>query len=95
MAHELRIPQKVLNDSEARELLRVWISGDAQTFALRPDAWSDPAAWGLLLVDLARQVAQGYAQKLGVDAEAVLARIKEGFDAEWAVPTDVPPGDQG
>jgi Domain of unknown function (DUF5076) len=94
MTHELRIPEEVLNDSEARELLRVWISGDVQRFALRPDAWSDPAAWGLLLVDLARQVVRGYVQKLGGDPEAVLARIKEGFDAEWTVPTDVPPGSQ-
>jgi hypothetical protein len=86
--HELRIPDEALNGPDAREILRVWISGDAQVFALRPDAWSDPAAWGLLLVDLARHVARGYTQKCGGDPEAVLSRIKAGLDAEWAVSTD-------
>jgi hypothetical protein len=36
-----------------------------------------------LLVDLARHVAQAYAQGEGADPAQVLARIREGFDAEW------------
>ncbi len=88
VAIELRVPQEVLDDPESRELLRVWLSGESQRFVLRPDVWDDPAAWGLLLADLARHVAYAYAQKQGGDPERVLERIKAGFDAEWISPTD-------
>ena len=88
MATALRVPQEIIDDPQARELLSVWLSGESQRFVLRPDVWDDPAAWGLLLVDLARQVAYGYAQQRGRDPNEVLERIKAGFDAEWTSPTD-------
>ena len=87
MPKNLRLPDSVLEDPDAEEILRVWITGDAQRFALNPDAWEDPASWGLLLVDLARHAAQAIATKHGTNAEVVLARIKEGFDVEWSNPT--------
>jgi hypothetical protein len=86
--NELRIPDDALRDPKAREILRVWISRDAQGFASRPDVWSDPAAWGLLLADVARQVARGYSQTHGSDPAVVLSRIRAGLDAEWKHPTD-------
>ena len=85
---ELRLPNDAIKDPQASEILRVWISGENQGFVSRPDVWDDPAAWGLLLVDVARQIAQGYCQKHGGDPETVLSRIKEGLDAEWLAPTD-------
>ncbi len=54
------------------------------------EAWSDPAAWGILLVDIARHVAIAYQGADGRDANVVLARVKAGFDAEWTCPTDSP-----
>jgi hypothetical protein len=88
----LRIPDEVTNEPDAREILRVWVTGDVQRFALRGDAWSDPAAWGLLFVDLARHVARAHCELHGGAPEVVLARLREGFDAEWATPTDTSPG---
>ena len=84
---ELQVPPAVINDKQAVELLRVWLSGGKQHISIRYDAWDDSAVWGLLLVDLARMVAQGHAQNQGRDANAVLGRIKEAFDAEWSFPT--------
>jgi hypothetical protein len=51
--------------------------------------WSDPAAWGLLLVDIARHASLAY-EREGRDRAETLARIREGFDAEWSSPTDEP-----
>jgi len=65
----------------------VWaVNNNAQHFVIKPDVWSDPAAWGLLLVDIARHVARGLATSSQSEAE-VLARIKSGFDVEWEQPT--------
>ncbi len=73
----------------AREILRAWAAPDGSTqFTLRI-TWEDPAAWGLLLVDLAEHAANAY-QREGRDKEEVRLRIREGFDAEWSDPTDQP-----
>ena len=52
----------------------------------------DPAAWGILLVDLARHAASSYEQTSGLDRDAALERIKDGIDAEWNSATDTPSG---
>jgi Domain of unknown function (DUF5076) len=50
--------------------------------------WKDPAAWGILLADLARHVAHAYEQNAGLDKRTTLERIKDGFGAEFESPTD-------
>jgi hypothetical protein len=73
--------------SSAVEVLRVWAApGSPQQLTLRT-AWKDPGAWGVMLVDIARQAAQAYANQ-GQDPEIALARIRELFDAEWSQPID-------
>jgi len=46
----------------------------------------------VLLVDLARHVANAYEQAGGDDRAEVLALIREAFEAEWEMPTDDPSG---
>lgn len=88
-SQELQPPPIAASNPQAIEILRVWAApGSPQQVALRT-AWKDPAAWGLLLVDLARHVARAYEQE-GLLQAATLARIREGFDAEWSSPTDRP-----
>ena len=41
-----------------------------------------------MLVDLAHHVANAYEQGAGTDRLEALARIREGFDAEWESSTD-------
>ncbi|MBA3393422.1 MAG: DUF5076 domain-containing protein [Deltaproteobacteria bacterium] len=84
---ELPIPAAIARDKGARDVLRVWTGGDDNhTIVLRSDEWEDPAVWGMLLADLARHVAASYAEA-GADPDAVLDRVREGFDAEWESPT--------
>lgn len=86
---ELAPPPVAAEDPEARELLRVWAPpGAGPQVVLRP-TWSDPAAWGLLLVDIAKHAALAYGRE-GQDSDAVLDRIWEYLDAERARPTDEP-----
>lgn len=96
MKNELRalpIPPIAVNDKKAIEIARIWASHGAQQVSLQSDLWEDPAAWGIMLVDLARHVANCYHQKNGSKYEHILQRIREGFDAEWTVPTDEPSGE--
>lgn len=85
---ELQRPEAASGDPNSLEVLRVWIVRGDQHVALRTGVWEDPAAWGLLLVDLAKHVANAYEQGGGPDRAEVLKRIKAGLDAEWASPTD-------
>ena len=87
MADELSIPPEAIR-TNGFEVCRVWIAGEGQQIALRTDVWEDHAAWGLLLVDLARHIARAHAGDSADEYAAILDRIKEGFDAEWDNPTD-------
>ena len=54
---ELHIPDAAKKDSNAFEILRIWIAGGSQHVSLKTGVWEDPAAWGLMLADLAKHVA--------------------------------------
>jgi hypothetical protein len=88
MPKELPIPDPVIHSQRAIELVRVWAADGAQHVSIATELWKDPAAWGLVLVDLARHVAAAYSQNAGVDEKDALVRIREGFDAEWSEPSD-------
>ena len=88
----LPVPPAAQADANAIELLRVWAANGQQHVSLVTNVWPDPAAWGILLVDLAKHVAYAYQQTSGKDFDGVLKRIKEGFDAEWVAATDKPTG---
>ena len=89
---ELLIPQTAEADPNAFEVARLWIANQGQHVSLRVGVWSDPAAWGVLLADLARHVANAYAQESSLDANETLQRIKAGFDVEMTHATDNPSG---
>ena len=88
---ELALPP-LAHDTNAREVLRVWaVNGQSQECVLQP-TWRDPAAWGLLLVDIARHAARAYALQGDQSEEQAMGRILAGLTAELSVPTD--PGRQ-
>lgn len=89
---QLPIPPVAERDVQALELLRVWASAGQQHISLATNVWDDPAAWGIMMVDLAKHIASAYQQTTGNDYDSALKRIKEGFDAEWATATDKPTG---
>jgi hypothetical protein len=87
---ELPIPDAAKQDAKARELIRVWAACGKQHIVLATKTWDDPAVWGIVLVDLARHLAKAHSQRGVRDAEQILDRIRQGFDAEWTSPTDRP-----
>ncbi len=86
---ELQPPNSIHGASKAIELARIWIADGNQHVAISGNLWKDPAAWGLMLVDLAKHVANVYAQH-GENREVAFKRILAGFLAEIEAPTDEP-----
>ena len=87
-------PPAVLRDKAAFEILRVWIADHGPHVSIRSGAWEDPFAWGIVLADLARHIANAHQmQNLKIDPEAFLERLLEGFHAEIDNPTDEPEGE--
>jgi hypothetical protein len=87
-------PPAAQRDKAAFEVLRVWIAEQGQHVSIRSGAWEDPFAWGIVLADLARHIANAHQmQNEKVDKEAFLERLLEGFEAEIDNPTDEPEGE--
>jgi len=87
---QLLIPEAAKRDPQSLELLRVWVADNNQHVSLRVGVWNDPAAWGLMLADLARHIVNTYEQDVALDRLQTLQRIKAAFDAELESPTDTP-----
>lgn len=87
---QLPIPQLAIEDVKALEILRVWAAGGQQQVSINTSLWRDPANWGIMIVDLARHVASAYSDSGVCDRATALDRLREGFDAEWNSPTDIP-----
>jgi hypothetical protein len=56
--NELPVPSVVSGARRSMEMARIWIADGHQVVALSPNLWSDPGAWGLMLVDIARHIPQ-------------------------------------
>ncbi len=80
---QLAVPPVAAQDAGSFELLRVWVALQSQQITLRPGIWEDPAAWGVMLADLARNIVTVHAEAdPELDTEAFLAAMLEGFDTE-------------
>jgi uncharacterized protein DUF5076 len=90
---ELPAPTAAVEDARSFEIARVWMAGGAQHVRLRADVWPDPAAWGIVLAELARHVALAYHQREDHAIEDVLERVLAGFQSELEFPTA--PQDRG
>jgi hypothetical protein len=89
---ELIIPQVARADKDAYEVARVWVARKDQHVSLNVGVWKDPAAWGILLSDLAKHVANAYVATAGMEFEDALSRISAGLIAELSSPTEIPKG---
>ena len=77
---ELSIPPDA-RENGGIEVLRAAIVDGAVSVALRR-AFDDPATWGRLLIDLARQAARAYALETEMSEEEAFERIRAGLEAE-------------
>ena len=81
---ELAIPPDALEQGGI-EVLRAAVVDGAVSVALRR-SFDDPATWGRLLADLARQAARAYALETDLSEEEALERIRAGWEAEGLDP---------
>ncbi len=66
---QLQIPEVALRDEKSYEIARVWVAEGAEHVSLLVGVWKDPAAWGILLADLARHVVNAFEQEDQLDRE--------------------------
>lgn len=83
---ELEIPPDALEQGGI-EIVRASIVDGAVSVALRR-AFDDPATWGRLLIDLARQAACAYAMETDTSEEEAFERIRAGWEAESLDPNN-------
>lgn len=90
MAHsdQLRVPDSAKTDPKSFELLRVWVAHQDQHISLRVGVWDEPKAWGMMLADLARHIANSFEKIEHRDALRALEEIREGFEAEIQSPAE-------
>jgi len=89
---ELNVPVEVEADPKATEVLRAWVAGGGLVCNLRPSTWPDPGAWGIVLADVARHVANALREDRGDEPSATVAKIRDLFNKELNHPTDEPSG---
>ena len=77
-------------DTPSMEVLRAWFIGDVLHCSLDVDVFEDLAAWGELLADLARHVANAVGEKDGSDPVVTLKAIRDTFAQELAEPDALP-----
>lgn len=77
---ELSVPPDVAENGGV-EVLRAIVADGAVSVALRR-SFDDPATWGRLLMDLARQAARAYALETEMSEEEAFERIRAGIEAD-------------
>jgi hypothetical protein len=85
VSQELPVPTNVSSDKNASELIRAWAAQGGLVCSLNPGAWPKdqaPVAWGILLSDVARHVADALHQAHGFRQDSVLAQLRDVFDKE-------------
>ena len=83
---QLPVPDEVYSAEQKAEMARIWVADGEQIVVISPRMWDDPGAWGLMLVDMAKHIAQAYQAK-GYYPPDALAKIKSAMEAEWEHPT--------
>ena len=94
---ELVIPPAAQSDDHSWELLRAWVAGGRLHCSLNVGVYEaegipEEEAWGIILADAARHVADA-PSSLGLrDSEAALTAIRRNFEAELDNPTSTRSG---
>jgi Domain of unknown function (DUF5076) len=92
------IPEAALRDPDSVEMLRVWIAEQKLHCSIKVGMYhettSNPEeqAWGVILADVARHVANALAEGYGFNRAEALRKIRESFVKELSAPTSVTDG---
>jgi hypothetical protein len=87
MNKQLPIPPEALKADGSAEMIRVWIANNALHVSLNLGMWQNAedsdvderVAWGFLLADLTRHIANGMMQEYGWDYDETRNRIRSSF----------------
>lgn len=87
MVRELNCPPEVAGDDKATEMIRVWIAHQDLHVSMLLGMWHDTPdaevderdAWGELLADLTRHIANGMIKEYGWDYDSTRDRIRAAF----------------
>ena len=100
MAKSLPIPAPATRDPRAVEMVRTWIAEGKLHVALNVGFWEQPErgvdereAWGILMADMARHLADAHAAEYGRDPRETLIMIREAFEREIEEPTSAHTGE--
>lgn len=88
LVSELPTPPNLGSDPDATELLRVWIINEELECSLYPGAFDEPALWGAILAELARNISKGLQETEGKDYQATLDLIVNAFQQDIANPPE-------
>jgi len=93
---ELPIPPAALKDHKAIEMIRTWVAAEQLHCCVNIGHWhgefDEPSAWGILLADVVRHVANALEEEFGMDVREAIPAIRESFLAELAKPTSMHQG---
>lgn len=94
MLNELPIPPGVRSDKNAQELIRAWSAHEGLHCSLSVDRWGDSerTAWGILLTDVVRHVANALHDAKDWDKTGTVREIRRVFNAELDEATADPSG---
>jgi hypothetical protein len=87
MKRELDVPPEAAGEENATEMIRVWIAQEQLRVSMLLGMWKDAEqsdiderdAWGELLADLTRHIANGMMKEYGWDYESTRDRIRTAF----------------
>lgn len=85
--HELAVPPDALEHG-GHEVLRAFVVDGGLSVSLQR-AFDEPGTWGVLLVDLARQVAHVFEKEGAMSADEAMAEMRRMLDSEWDAQGDL------
>lgn len=90
--NQLAIPPDAEEDPKSIEMIRAWVAKNGLHISLNVGFWrkqglSEERAWGIMLADVIRHVANAIRVSEGVDREDTIRAIKRQLDAEMDEPT--------
>lgn len=86
--NERPIPDAAFNDEDSVEMLRVWIASKGLHCSMKVGMYKEQLkipeeqAWGRILADVARHLANALESGYGADAQSSLRCIQESFNSE-------------
>ena len=88
----LPIPPAAMRDSNSREMIRAWVAQKGLHCSLNVGMWhndgrDEPGAWGILLADVVRHVANALKESKGLSKVETIEKIEESFIRELRRPT--------